>query len=102
MARPVKRSSKFIRPIVALRSLIFVSTCRNSNPNLRRCACRLQVKVARGFQDRGVWNCGVDVWRPTASNPWMFILGSPPTMAGSLGTLGRPNSAAASTPTFGG
>ena len=102
MARFVKRFSKFMRPIVALRSLICVCTCRNSPPNLNRCDCRLSVNVTRGFHERGVWNCGVDVWRPTASKPWMFIFGRPPTIAGSFGTFGMPNSAAESWPAYGG
>ena len=101
-ARLVKRFSKFIRPTVAFRSLILVDTLRNSAPNLMKCAPRLRLNVARGFQVRGVWNCGVDVCRPTASKPWMLTFGTPPTIAGSFGTFFRPTSAAPSTPKFGG
>ena len=77
-------------------------TCRNSAPNLMKCAPRFRLNVARGFHDRGVWNCGVEVCRPTASNPWMFTLGTPPTIAGSFGTFRKPISAAPSMPKFGG
>ena len=37
---------------------------------------RFRLNVARGFHERGVWNCGVDVWRPTASKPWNIDLGN--------------------------